>query len=181
VAQSKSFPNGAQIFRGDLEKLLTENPYKIPGFDLIMFHHSFEHSPQPLRELEFAKKLLKPNGKILVRIPVSASYAADTYGEYWFQLDAPRHIYLFNEKSMEILAGKVALKVEKIYYDSIESQFWASEQYKKGIPLFAENSFAKSRKNSMFSRAQIRRYQKESKRLNSIGLGDQAGFILSSK
>lgn len=181
VAESKEFENGTKIFRGDIQKFLNENPYQVSGFDLIIFNHSFEHSPQPLKELELAMKLLKPEGKILVRIPVSASYASDTYGEYWFQLDAPRHIYLFNEKSMAILADKVGLKIDKVYYDSIESQFWASEQYKQGIPLLAENSYANSRKKSIFSRAQIKGYQKETRRLNKIGLGDQAGFILSAK
>ena len=181
VTQSKSFPNGAEIFRGDIEKYLQDNPYQVSGFDLIMFNHSFEHSPQPLKELELAKMLLKPGGQILVRIPVSASYAADTYGEYWFQLDAPRHIYLFNEKSISILADKAGLKLDQVFYDAIESQFWASEQYKQGIPLLAENSYAKSRKKSIFSRAQIRHFKKETERLNKIGLGDQAGFVLSSK
>ena len=181
VPESREFENGSKIFRGDIEKFIQENPYQVTGFDLIIFNHSFEHSPQPLKELEFAKKLLKPEGKILVRIPVSASYASDTYGEYWFQLDAPRHIYLFNEKSMAILADKVGLKIDKVYYDSIESQFWASEQYKQGIPLLAENSYAKSRKKSIFSGAQIRYFKKETRRLNTLGLGDQAGFILSAK
>lgn len=181
VSQSQTFDNGAKIYRGDIEKFLQENPYQVSGFDLIMFNHSLEHSPQPLKELELARKLLKPAGKILLRIPVSASYAADTYGEHWVQLDAPRHIYLFNEKSIAILADQLGLKVEQVYYDSYDFQFWGSEQYKRGIPLLAENSYAKSRKKSIFSRAQIRKYQKESERLNQLGLGDQAGFILSLK
>lgn len=181
VGQSRSFDNGAKLFQGDIEKFIKENPYEVRDFDLIMFNHSFEHSPQPLRELEFAKKLLKPGGKILIRIPVSASYASDTYGEHWVNLDAPRHIYLFNEKSMAILADKVGLKIDKVYYDSNEDQFLGSEQYKQGIPLLADNSFTKSRKKSIFSHSQIRRYKKEAKRLNSLKLGDMAGFILSCK
>lgn len=180
VSQSREYKNGAKIYRGDLEQFSRENPYLVDGFDLIIFNHSFEHSTQPLNELLHAKKLLKPGGRILVRIPVSASYAADTYGTDWVQLDAPRHIYLFNEKSMAILAHKVGLKIEKVFYDSSDAQFWGSEQYKAGIPLLSENSYAKSRKRSIFSRAQIRRYKKETRRLNELGLGDQAGFILTA-
>lgn len=181
VGQSKSFDNGAKIFRGDIEKFIAENPYEVRGFDLIMFNHSFEHSPQPLKELELARLLLKPEGRILIRIPVSASYAADTYGEHWVNLDAPRHIYLFNEKSISILADKAGLKIEKVYYDSNEDQFLGSEQYKLDIPLLADNSYAKSRRNSIFSRRQFRQYKKEAERLNNLKLGDMAGFILSLK
>ncbi len=181
VGQSKSFDNGAQLFQGDIEKFIKENPYEVRDFDLIMFNHSFEHSPQPLKELEFAKKLLKPEGRILIRIPVSASYASDTYGEHWVNLDAPRHIYLLNEKSMAILADKVGLKIDKVYYDSNEDQFLGSEQYKQDIPLLADNSFTKSRKKSIFSHSQIRQYKKEAKHLNNMKLGDMAGFILSAK
>lgn len=181
AAQSKIFENGAKTFRGDIEKFFQENPYNVSNFDLIMFNHSFEHSPQPLKELEFAKKLLKPEGRILIRIPVSASYAADTYGEHWVNLDAPRHVYLFNEKSMNLLADKVGLKIEKVYYDSSDGQFWGSEQYKLDIPLLADNSYAKSRKKSIFSRAQIRKYKDKARQLNKSGFGDLAGFILSAK
>lgn len=181
VGQSKTFANGATIYRGDIEKFFYENPYQVLNFDLIMFNHSFEHLTQPLKDLEIAKKLLKPDGKILIRIPISASYAADTYAEYWVNLDAPRHIYLFNEKSIAILADKVGLKIERVYYDSSSDQFLGSEQYKLDIPLLADNSYVKSRKKSIFSRAQIRHYKRKAKQLNKLGLGDQAGFILSTK
>jgi len=90
-------------------------------------------------------------------------------------------MYLFNEKSISILAEKVGLKIDKVYYDSTEAQFWVSEQYKRNIPLLAENSYATSRKNSIFSRSQIRGYKKETLKLNKLGLGDQASFILSAK
>lgn len=56
------------------------------------------------------------------------SHAWNHYREHWFQLDAPRHFYLHSLRSMQILCEKSDLRIDRVVYDSRESQFWASEQ-----------------------------------------------------
>ncbi|MDO5576430.1 MAG: class I SAM-dependent methyltransferase [Fibrobacter sp.] len=102
-------------------------------FDLITLNHSFEHMPNPHEILEHCKKILSKDGRILLRIPVVDSFGWEHYGEYWPNLDAPRHLFLYSTKSLELLVQKFNLQIEKKWYDSTAFQFWGAEIYKKGL------------------------------------------------
>ena len=73
-------------------KILKGYIFEIEGqWDLIMFHHSFEHMPNPEETIKYASKLLSKQGVCLIRIPIVSSFAWNYYRENWIQLDAPRH------------------------------------------------------------------------------------------
>lgn len=145
-------------------------------YDLVMFHHSFEHLDDPLGTLAKAAQLTKPGKQLLIRIPVAGGYAWRTYGLDWIQFDAPRHIFLHTKKSIEILAEKTGLVLERVEYDSKAFQFWGSEQSKLGIPLFSDESHAV--KKGVFSNQQIAHWERQSEELNAKRDGDQACFYL---
>lgn len=147
-------------------------------FDLIMMHHSFEHLPDPSSHLKHIYRMLPPGGMVLIRQPLSDSEAFRRYGPHWFQLDAPRHAAIHSVKSMEWLVEKCGMKIERIVWDSTDLQFWASEQYAMGIPLFSETSYFCNPAQSPFSTIQIKHWKKEAAKLNRVGLGDQAAFYL---
>ena len=140
-------------------------------FGLIMFHHVFEHVEDPKQTLLEAKNLLQKGGQILIRIPVSDSAACEKYRENWVQLDAPRHITLQTRDSMEVLARQLGLRIENVVYDSTALQFWGSEQYCNDIPLMD------SRSNSTHP-DELKVFNDEAVRLNELGRGDQAAFVL---
>ncbi len=155
-------------------KILKRDLFEMTGqFDFIMLHHAFEHMDQPEQVLGKIRELLKPNGKILIRIPVANSYAWRKYRTHWFALDAPRHLYLHTTNSIQLLAQKTELKIDKIEYDSSFVQFASSEKYLRDIPY--SDDF------SMFTKKQMKNFSKEAARLNSIGDGDCACFYLSVK
>lgn len=165
------YANGLKVQRGSLDEVEG-------GWDLIMFHHSFEHVPDPLASLRAAAQRLTRTGTCVLRIPVADCEAWRRYGADWVQLDAPRHLHLFTRKSIEILAAQAGLRVVGVAHDSYEIQFWGSEQYRRDIPLFAEGSFRWGNGAPIFSPAQIKQWQQESERLNRAGAGDQAVFYL---
>lgn len=166
--------NGVKVFKRTLGELTG-------AWDLIMFHHSFEHIPDPDSALADAARLLKPGGTCLIRIPTVSSHAWEHYGINWVQIDAPRHLFLHSVKSMEILARRNGLETTGIAYDSSILQFYGSEQLLKGIPYLSDRSFAVNRKGSIFTAAQIREFRRRSKQLNADGRGDQAAFFLRRK
>ena len=147
-------------------------------FDLITFHHSFEHIFDPLKTLESVHRLLSKEGVCLIRMPTVSSYAWKHYRENWVQLDAPRHFFLHSVQSIKILAEKANLKLVKVRYDSIAFQFLGSEQYLKDIPLESDRSYSKGKKNSMFSKNDRRNFKKRAHQLNLENQGDQAAFYL---
>lgn len=169
VADNINYDNNVTINKADLSEFSASGQ----KFDFIMLHHSLEHMPDQHEALGAITKLLAQDGVLLVRIPLSDSYAWDNYRENWVQLDAPRHLYLHSKKSFQKLADDSGLAIEKIIYDSSKFQFTGSELYKKDIPLISSK-----KTRDIFSKDQLRQYTIESEKLNSKQLGDQAEFYL---
>jgi 2-polyprenyl-3-methyl-5-hydroxy-6-metoxy-1,4-benzoquinol methylase len=148
-------------------------------WDLVMFHHVFEHVKEQSETLAKVFSLLNENGKCLIRIPTVSSFAWKEYKENWVQLDAPRHLFLHSLESIKILAEKNKLKIESLEFDSTEFQLWGSEQYKRNIPLTDKKSYSQSPKNSIFSFWDMYRYKKIAKKLNRKSEGDSIAIVLS--
>lgn len=163
--------SGVAVLRRSLDEFTGE-------FGLIMLHHSFEHMQDPRQALSDARRLLAPAGTILIRIPVAGSHAWRTYGTDWVQLDAPRHLHLHTPESMRIIGEAAGLEIARIEYDSTGLQFWGSEQYRRGISLDDPRSHAFGAKGSVFSRREMREFERRAIELNREGLGDSAAFYL---
>ena len=82
---------------------------------------------------------------------------------------------------MQLLADQHGFETKQIIYDSTAFQFWGSEQYKRGISLHDERSYAVNKNNFVFSAEEINNWKKKADELNAIGEGDQASFFLQRK
>lgn len=167
------YPNDVKIYRRSLSELE-------PLFDLIMLHHSFEHLPDPLESLMEIKRLLADSGTCLIRIPL-VNYAWEKYGVNWVQLDPPRHLFLYTERSFRNLADMAGFTVEKVIYDSEAFQFWGSEQYVRDISLNDERAYKGAISESIFTEEQLDEWQRKAEELNRQSKGDQACFYLRKK
>jgi len=164
------YESGVKIFK----KYVTD----LDGqYDLVTFHHSFEHIPNPLETLNAVEQLLPKGGLCLIRIPVADSYAFTKYQTNWVEFDAPRHFFLHTLKSIEILAQKAGLVLEDVIHDSTKFQFMGSEQYLKGIPLTSSKSYLQGYKLN-FTDNEIKEYEEKSKELNILKKGGRAIFLL---
>ncbi len=158
---------GARLLKKEIADLDGE-------FDLIMFHHSFEHLADPANSLRAVSDRLASGGMCLVRIPL-VNYAWEEYGVNWVGLDAPRHLHLFSERAFKDLAEKAGFDVERVVFDSTSFQFVGSELYSRGLPL---NESIRAR--SLFTSEQIRNWKRKARELNQLGRGDQAAFYLTT-
>ena len=165
------YPNGLKIIKKNFNELEGK-------FDFIMFNHSFEHMENPFEVMNQSNRLLNKNRFLLLRIPVSDSYAFKHYRENWCSLDAPRHLFLHTKKSIELLARESGFEIKKINYDSRSWQLWGSEQYSKNISLMDERSYYINPKKSIFTEKEIDEFEKRVIELNKNGEGDQAEFYL---
>jgi len=160
-------------------RILKLEAQQITGsYDLIVMNHSFEHMAAQLEVLEALRHCLSAEGRLVLRIPICSSYAWDTYGSNWVQLDAPRHFFLHSVASLKLLSEKAGLSTESVTFDSWEFQFWGSEQYQQDIPLFDERSWSNGPAKSIFTADQIEAFRLQSEQLNAEGRGDQACFVL---
>ena len=167
------YPTGVKIYKKRLDEIES-------NFDLIMLHHSFEHFPDPLESLGQIHRLMEKESFLLIRIPV-VNYAWEKYGVNWVQLDAPRHLFLYTEKSFRNLAEKASFQIENVTYDSGPFQFWGSEQYARGISLTDPKSYWIDKESEIFTAEQIQRWQDEAEKLNASGKGDMACFYLRKR
>ena len=109
------------------------NPSK--KYDLIISNHAFEHMDNQLINLKCFENLIEEDGLILLRIPVKSKYVWEKYGVNWYQIDAPRHLFLHTIESFKILCDKTNLVVEDIIFDSSYLMFTDSEKYKNNISM----------------------------------------------
>ena len=96
--------NGLKIFKQDISSIKSK-------WDIIMYHHSFEHIMDPLAELKQIYELLLDGGTCIIRTPTVSSYAWKFYKTNWIQLDAPRHYFLY---SIETIGSKSQSKIRTI-------------------------------------------------------------------
>ncbi|MFY0642850.1 MAG: class I SAM-dependent methyltransferase [Bacteroidia bacterium] len=168
INESIEYDNGLSIAKSNI--------FEIEGkWDVITYHHSFEHIPNPLEHMKKVSELLNPAGVCIIRIPTVSSYAWEHYGVNWVQLDAPRHFFLHSAQSMKVLANHAALELYKSIYDSTHFQFTGSEKYLKGIPLSAPRP--RGLKNMLLRKIKKQGFKKKAKLLNHENRGDQAAFF----
>jgi 2-polyprenyl-3-methyl-5-hydroxy-6-metoxy-1,4-benzoquinol methylase len=175
VEKDITYPLGANIWKTDVYNYLACSgsshcaDIRCDEFELIMLHHSFEHMDNPRAVLNQLHKILALEGKLLIRIPVSDSFAWRKYGVNWYQLDAPRHFFLHTTKSMALLAKNCGFVLKQVIYDSTEKQFLNSEKYCRDITLY---------EGVKISSFYVRKCKRQAACLNKMKDGDQACFLL---
>ncbi len=172
MSADRDLSTGGRLRRQDLSEV--EDRY-----DLIMFHHSFEHVPEPEASLREALGRLTPGGRILIRMPTPSCHAFSTYGAAWVQLDAPRHLVVHSRAGVASLCERVGASVVSVDDDSTGFQFWGSEQYLRGIPLMDSHSVMVKPRDAPFSKAQLRGWEKQALVLNRERRGDQAAWVIA--
>ena len=148
-------------------------------FDLIRFGDSFEHVTNPSETLESVKRLLKEDGKCEIHIPVFPNAARVEFGVNWYQLDAPRHIFLYSENSMRYLCEKCGLEIEEMAYNSTASQFLISYLYTMGLSLQKINELVNS--ILAWNGEIVDGFEKLTKESNKRRFGDHAIFNIVHK
>lgn len=143
-------------------------------FDVILSHHSFEHVPDPLETLIATKNCLSPNGVAIITIPV----AGDLYRQYkenCYAIQTPQHYFLHTTRSMEILAERSGLVLERIQQDAINTSSWYkySELFSRGM---TKNEITKDI-DSYFSDTERKKFNIIERQLISQNKGDNVTFI----
>ena len=150
------------------------------AFDLIMFHHSFEHLTDPEHVLKHALRLLKPRGRMLIRLPVGGCLAWQRYGADWVNLDAPRHLYLFSPQSMQLLAGRCGLEIVQQSFEGSAASFVSSDLYAQDVPLIDHAARERGGLGTFGLWKAARKYRALAEQSNRSGRGDCACFELQA-
>lgn len=72
-------------------------------FDLVTAWQVLEHLDRPRLVLAWIRRLLAPQGRLVLTVPNQDGWAARTFGPYWYGLDLPRHLTHFTVVSLTVL------------------------------------------------------------------------------
>ena len=85
------------------------------SFDVITLWHVLEHLPDLDNDLKLFKKLLKPNGRIIIAVPNFKSFDALYFKDYWAAYDVPRHLWHFSQQSITYVFSEIQMKLESTH------------------------------------------------------------------
>lgn len=104
------------------------------SFDVITLWHVLEHVPNLEAYIQNLKRILKPDGTLIVAVPNYKSFDAVYYKKYWAAYDVPRHLWHFSKISIKRLFADVEMKLEYVlpmWFDSFYVSM-LSEKHKTG-------------------------------------------------
>lgn len=107
--------NGLNVKRGTFRVLST---YSDNYFDAIRLYHVIEHIDNPLLCLSLICKKLKKEGELLIGTPNIYSPLARFFRSNWYNLDTPRHLFLFSPQTLGKLLSKYNFVINKIEFCS---------------------------------------------------------------
>jgi 2-polyprenyl-3-methyl-5-hydroxy-6-metoxy-1,4-benzoquinol methylase len=115
----------------EIEQLLK---FDSESFDVITLWHVLEHLPKLNEHISILKRLLKPNGRLVIAVPNYKSFDAMYYKNFWAAYDVPRHLWHFSQTSISKLFSKVDMIVEKTLPMKFDAYYVCllSEKYKSG-------------------------------------------------
>lgn len=113
------------------------------SFDVITMWHVLEHVPNLHEYISELKRLIKPNGTIVIAVPNFKSFDAEYYGKYWAAFDVPRHIWHFSKTTIEKLFAEKGMKLTEVLPMKFDSFYVSllSEKYKTGKMNFIRAFF----------------------------------------
>jgi 2-polyprenyl-3-methyl-5-hydroxy-6-metoxy-1,4-benzoquinol methylase len=100
--------------------------------DVVTLWHVLEHLPNLDFQIKELKRILKPNGTLIIAVPNYKSYDAQHYKQFWAAYDVPIHFWHFSKKTIHLLFDKINMKViaiKPMYFDSFYVSL-LSEKYK---------------------------------------------------
>jgi ubiquinone/menaquinone biosynthesis C-methylase UbiE len=101
---------GVKVRLGDLHSQKYADNY----FDAIYMSHVIEHVVDPCSVFEECYRILKPEGKLVLLTPNNESLGHKFFKKYWRGLEHPRHIHIFNMRTLRIAINQTSFKFSEV-------------------------------------------------------------------
>jgi SAM-dependent methyltransferase len=105
--------------------LFYDTPFEDGRFDLVTMWHFLEHDYDPVRSLATARRVLKPEGRLIIEVPRLDSRTFRWFGHRWPGLQAPQHTVLFDRDSLVRAVRRAGLEVvDYLPYGAFPAYFY---------------------------------------------------------
>ena len=107
---------GMDIRTGELK----DAGFEEGSIDVISIWHVLEHLTRPIEALRECRRILRPNGLLVLSVPNLSSIQSHSSGKHWFHLDVPYHLYHFSKEGIIKLLEESGFKILDIGHYSCE-------------------------------------------------------------
>ncbi|HEY1813782.1 MAG TPA: class I SAM-dependent methyltransferase [Kofleriaceae bacterium] len=97
------------------------------AFDVVVLHHVIEHVDKPLALLREIRRILRPNGKLVLGTPDFDGAMARRFGDKYRLLHDPTHVSLFTNESLFRTLRDEGFIVEHVEYPFFETRHFTKE------------------------------------------------------
>jgi SAM-dependent methyltransferase len=105
--------------------LFYEQALEQDRFDLVTMWHFLEHDYDPIRSLQHARRVMKPEGRLVVEVPRLDSLTFRLYRGRWPGLQAPQHTALYTREMLLKIVAKAGLEtVNYLPYGAFPAYFY---------------------------------------------------------
>ena len=113
------------VFQGRI----LDAPIEDNTFDLVTAMSCIEHMNDPAAAVRRIWSLCKPKGWFYLKTPNFNSLAAKWFKDRWYNLDCPRHLYLFTPATIKALLTEYDFRDIHVYHDPSAKGLVGSLQY----------------------------------------------------
>lgn len=101
---------GLEVRLGDI----AEQGYADHYFDAVVASHVVEHVPEPAAFLRECRRILGPDGYLVLLTPNASALGHRIFGAAWAGLDPPRHLCVFTGQALGRLAAEAGFAVRSV-------------------------------------------------------------------
>jgi len=83
------------------------------SFDLVTLFHVMEHVTDPRSVLSEVRRILRPEGRLVLQVPNIESWQFRLFGVRWYGLDVPRHVINYSTHAMRGLLEQSGFKISR--------------------------------------------------------------------
>ncbi len=103
--------HGFDVYTG----ILNEHYVPKEKFDVVTAWHVLEHVPDPRVFLREVKRILKPNGLLLMGMPNAGSFETLIFRSFWWAWEVPRHLWHFDRKTLSRILKEEGFEIERFF------------------------------------------------------------------
>lgn len=91
-------------------------PIAAGSFPVVFCSHVLEHVDAPIRLLRECHRILTPEGRLILGLPIETSIVNWLRGQRYFH-HHPGHLYSFSLENIDALLKKAGFEVERLYFE----------------------------------------------------------------
>ncbi len=117
---------GLPVVRGTVHSAAYPDAY----FDVVRLEHVFEHIEDPAVLLKEIRRIIKPDGLLMIGVPHGASLSFRVFGQHWGLLGAPFHLYHYSLPTLSALLKRSGFRVvRRRFLATPQCWLWSVNNY----------------------------------------------------